>query len=145
MQREDRFTEIERENRILLEKISSIMGKPKQRNNQSQSQKLNRSLNSSIRKRQMQNIEIENAKLLRRLQERRSNYETEKFKQSWRKQKNVIKNMSNYPFIISDRKRKKNSSTQLVPNRDVRTSAIELSKIKTIDGVSFLITIRMGS
>ena len=58
MQREDRFTEIERENRILLEKISSIMGKPKQRNNQSQSQKLNRSLNSSIRKRQMQNIEI---------------------------------------------------------------------------------------
>ena len=58
MQREDRFTEIERENRILLEKISSIMSKPQQRTAQSQSQKLNRSLNSSIRKRQMQNIEI---------------------------------------------------------------------------------------
>lgn len=31
-------------------------------------QKVNRSLNSQLRKRQLQNIEVENAKLLKRLQ-----------------------------------------------------------------------------
>lgn len=34
------------------------MSKPKQRANQSQSQKLNHSLNSTIRKKQLQSIEI---------------------------------------------------------------------------------------
>lgn len=145
MQKEARFTEIERENRILLEKISGIMGKPKRPPAQQNSQpRINGSLNSSFRRRQMQSIEIENAKLLKRLQERKANYETEKFRQSWRKQKSVIKNMSQYPFIIDDRKRKKNSSTQLGPSRNSRGLNVELSKIKTIDGVSFLVTIRMG-
>ena len=91
----------------------------------------------------MQNIQIENAKLLKRLQERKPNYETEKFRQTWRKQKYVIKNLSNYPFIISDRKKKKTNSQSLIP-RDPSSSIVELSKMKTIDGVSFLITIRMG-
>lgn len=64
MQREDKFTEIERENRLLLEKITTIMGK---RRGNSESQ-MNRSLNSNFRKKQSQSIEVENAKMLRRLQ-----------------------------------------------------------------------------
>lgn len=56
MLKEDRFTEIERENRILLTKISSIMGKPVRRKNTDL--KTNQSLNSEFRKRQMQNIEV---------------------------------------------------------------------------------------
>ena len=40
----------------------------------------NGSLNYSIRKRQSQTIEVENAKMLRRLQDRKSDYELHKFK-----------------------------------------------------------------
>jgi hypothetical protein len=37
---------------------------------------MNKSLNSNFRKKQLQNIEIENAKLLKRLQDKKSDYQT---------------------------------------------------------------------
>lgn len=61
----------------------------------------------------MQNIQIENAKMLKRLQDRKANYETQKFKQSWRKQKQVIQNQSNYPFIFNNERRKRSSVSQV--------------------------------
>lgn len=64
---EDRFTEIEKANRILLEKITDIMGK-KRSSSTASGCRINKSLNSSFRKKQLQNIEVENAKLLKRLQ-----------------------------------------------------------------------------
>ena len=82
-----------------------------------QQPKLNKSLNQSFRRRQHQNIEIENAKLLKRLQEKRPNYETQKFKQEWKKQKYVIKNLSNYPFIINDKRKGKRSTSHISNNQ----------------------------
>lgn len=52
-QTEMRFTEIERENRILLEKISTIMNKTKRG---SFNDRNNKSLNSTYRKKQNQDI-----------------------------------------------------------------------------------------
>jgi hypothetical protein len=48
---------------------------------------MNKSLNSNFRKKQLQNIEIENARLLKRLQEKKSDYQAQKLKNEWKKQK----------------------------------------------------------
>ena len=76
MQIEDKFTEIERENRLLLEKITTTMNK--RAVSVSERERPNRSLHGSFRKKQLTNIEVENARMLKRLQERRSSYQTEK-------------------------------------------------------------------
>ena len=67
LQKEARFTEIERGNRILLEKITSIMSKPHNKTI-TQLPRVNKSLNSSYRRKVSQNIEVENAKMLKRIQ-----------------------------------------------------------------------------
>lgn len=43
--------------------------------------RMNKSLNSNFRKKQLQNIEIENARLLKRLQDKKSDYDTGKLKE----------------------------------------------------------------
>ncbi len=63
---------------------------------------MNKSLNSNFRRKQLQNIEVENARLLKRLQDKKSDYEADKLNQEWKKQKEVIKNIANYPLILKD-------------------------------------------
>ena len=69
---EDRFTEIERENRILLEKMSSIMNKKQLKDNSAAI----KSLNGTARKEQMRRITLDNQALLKRLQEKNPCYNT---------------------------------------------------------------------
>ena len=68
---EDRFTEIERENRILLEKMSQIVSSRSQRSASSNRRK---SLNAEARQRQNMQIVMENQALLKRLQEKQPSY-----------------------------------------------------------------------
>lgn len=143
-QKEVRFTEIERENRILLEKITGIMGKNK-RKSFNETSKTNKSLNSGFRRRQLQGIEVENAKFLKRLQEKKSDYETTKYKEDWKKQMNAMKIMANYPFILTDRPRpKRHSIAQL--NHKTRMELPEdtqLVRVRVLNGISFLVTVRL--
>ena len=44
-------------------------------------QRMNKSLNQGFRRKQLQDIEIENAKMLKRLQDKKSDYEAHKLKQ----------------------------------------------------------------
>ncbi len=46
---------------------------------------------------------MENAKLLKRIMDKKSDYDSKKLKEEWKEQKKVIKNIANYPFIIRDR------------------------------------------
>ncbi len=79
MLQENKFTEIERENRYLLQKITHRINKSiSQRDNDKE--KMNRSLNAPFRRKQLENIEVENARLLKRIQERKSDYQTDKLK-----------------------------------------------------------------
>ena len=64
---EDRFTEIERENRILLEKMSQIVNSHGHRSSSTSRRK---SLNNEARKKQNLQIIVENQALLKRLQEK---------------------------------------------------------------------------
>ena len=57
------------------------MSKPQTRQSNTVYVRPNKSLNSTIRRQQFQNIEMENAKMLKRLQDKKPNYETGKLKQ----------------------------------------------------------------
>lgn len=63
---EQRYTEIERENRILLEKMSNIMQNPKP-NLYKPNQDLKKSLNREQRRRDLIKITVENQAILKRL------------------------------------------------------------------------------
>ena len=73
----------------------------------------NGSLNSTFRRRQFVSIEVENAKLLKRLQERKSDYQLDRFKKDWRKTQKMLSNIATYPVIEQITGKKKRRA---VPN-----------------------------
>ena len=75
---EHRFTEIERENRILLEKMSSIMQKPKP-SLYNPKIVIEPSMNREIRRKELIKITIENQAILKRLQAKGATYSVEKW------------------------------------------------------------------
>ena len=102
----DRFTEIERENRILLEKMTVIMNKegalggpsPKWRNQPPASPFMKRSLNFTFRKKQSERVKSENKvsrnlileAFLRRLQDRTSAYNVEKWESEHKERSQLL-------------------------------------------------------
>lgn len=112
---EDRYTEIERENRILLEKMTSIMQKPN-RTSTSFSQdrfanypafQTKKSLNRQQRKQELLKITLENQAILRRLQDKNSNYNVAKWEHEHKMRKDLLKNMSEYPDDYDRKSRKR--------------------------------------
>ncbi len=112
---EDRYTEIERENRILLEKMTSIMQKPN-RTSTSFSQdrfanypsfQTKKSLNRQQRKQELLKITLENQAILRRLQDKNSNYNVAKWEHQHKRRKDLLKNMSEYPEDFDKKSRKR--------------------------------------
>ena len=112
---------------------------------------MGRSLNAPFRRRQLESIEVENARLLKRIQEKKSDYNTKKLKQDWKKQKEVIKNIAFYPFIIRTNngrgtKRRPVSMHKHELNFERGTSLsgeIEMVRARTLEGESFVVTIKM--
>lgn len=151
---ETKFTEIERENRILLEKITGIVNQGSRRTVASTlvvsaASKSPRSLNVTTRRRRLQDIEVSNARLLKRIQERKSDYEVDKLRQEWKKQKEVIKNISSYPVRIWSDKR---AGTSVAVVRQPRLElekvfdvnrTYELSRVKVIDWHTFHVVVRL--
>lgn len=90
----DRFTEIERANRLLLEKMSSIM-------NSKTPQSLpyyKRSLNTEVRKKNMEKIAGDNLAILKRLKCRTPVYSIQKWEKEWRKTEKRLQNMGEFPY-----------------------------------------------
>jgi hypothetical protein len=113
--------------------------------------RMNKSLNSNFRKKQLQNIEIENARLLKRLQDKKSDYDTGKLKEEWKKQKAVIKNIANYPLIIRDgsrRERKRVFSREMdsanLLDRSPLQKDVEMMRIRNFNGTNIIVTVRLG-
>lgn len=102
---------------------------------------MNRSLHEGFRKKQIQGIEAENHRLLRSIQEKKSDYSARRLKEDWQKQKAVIKNIGNFPFILSDGSRhKRHTSRTLEP----KEQPIEMVRIRHVDGVNLVITLKLG-
>ncbi|CAD8159883.1 unnamed protein product [Paramecium octaurelia] len=109
---EERFTEIERENRILLEKIQNIMNNERKRAtsnwqnsnqpaanfNQSQSVHRRQSLNKEKRKKELVRITIENERLMNRLVTKKPNYNTKVILKQTSKQQQLVQQIAEYPL-----------------------------------------------
>ena len=72
---EERFANIERENRMLLEKMSYIIAKKGGVDNKNDSIQYGRSLNKDRRKRELQKITKQNQTILARIQESQPTYD----------------------------------------------------------------------
>lgn len=111
---EDRYTEIERENRILLEKMTSIMQKPNRTSTSFSSDRFNlppnpvskKSLNRASRKQELLKITLENQAILRRLQDKSSNYNVARWENEHRQRQDLLKNMSEYPYELERSKKR---------------------------------------
>lgn len=88
---------------------------------------MNKSLNYPFRKKQIETIDSENFKLLKRLQEKKSSYDTGKLKEDWKKQKEVIKNIANFPFVLRDAPKRQRRRT--VSRKDVNRSSLDCGNI----------------
>ena len=89
---------------------------------------MNKSLNYPFRKKQIENIDSENSKLLKRLQEKKSNYDASKLKEDWKKQKEVIKNIAYFPFVLRDAPKRQRRRT--FSRKDVTRSSLDGGKTR---------------
>ncbi|KAH7479835.1 hypothetical protein PRIC1_008612 [Phytophthora ramorum] len=94
--KEERYAEIERENRILLEKMSTIM-QGDSLDNKNQSIAYGHSLNKGLRKRELQKITSENQAILRRIQMREPTYDHVQWEEDAKKNERYAANIREYP------------------------------------------------
>ncbi|CAG9312223.1 unnamed protein product [Blepharisma stoltei] len=93
---EDRYTEIERENRILLEKMSQIM-QGKGSRSESRNKK---SLNQEKRRRDLVQITIENHAMLKRLQDKQPSYNVHRWEEERKQVEKRLLNICEYPYRL---------------------------------------------
>ena len=96
-----RYTEIERENRILLEKMSNIMQNPKPNlYNPVRVQKA--SLNRISRKKDLMKITVENQAILKRLQEKQPTYSVTKWSREFQEIEKIRNNVCEFPYEFGE-------------------------------------------
>ncbi|XP_055958063.1 LOW QUALITY PROTEIN: uncharacterized protein CFAP97D2 [Patella vulgata] len=92
---EERLTTIERDNRILLEKMAYIMrtrGRVDNKNNYEY-----QSLNREKRQRELLRVAKDNQEILRRITSRQPEYSAKKWDQDWKKNQAFMNNISSFP------------------------------------------------
>lgn len=114
---EERYTEIERENRILLEKMTNILQNQKGAHVgglpaiQSQMQGTSvfsqsnmtlgqpkKSLNREARKRELLKITVENQQILKRLQDKQPSYNVNRWAKEDKERKKILNYICEYPY-----------------------------------------------
>ncbi|XP_077988134.1 sperm axonemal maintenance protein CFAP97D1-like [Glandiceps talaboti] len=93
--KEERLATIERDNRILLEKMSMIMrtqGRVDNRNNYDY-----RSLNREKRQKELLRVTKENQEILRRIMASEPEYDHKKWQKDWHENEELIDDISRYP------------------------------------------------
>jgi E3 ubiquitin-protein ligase TRIP12 len=95
---EERYTEIERENRILLEKMTNIMS---HRGSLKDSRPYRpKSLNRGLRRRKLAEISMENQAILKRLKEKTSQFNFSKWEKDRKVAENRLKYMCEFPYQL---------------------------------------------
>lgn len=117
---EERFTEIERENRILLDKMSQIVNS---RHNRPSSSTRRKSLNIEARKRQNMRIVTENQALLKRLQGKQPSYSVYKWEEERKNTEKRLRNICEFPYTLGayDETLRKSSENRSRQNSRSRT------------------------
>jgi E3 ubiquitin-protein ligase TRIP12 len=112
---EDRYSEIDNENRILLKKMSDIM-KTKNTPRTEQQQQGPQSLNRDSRKKELLRITRENQSILKRIQQAQPQYNHIQWEADHRRNQYYLQNCAEYPRVrISKREM---ATSELVPLQD---------------------------
>jgi len=124
---EERLATIERDNRILLEKMSYIMrtrGRVDNRNNYEY-----KSLNREKRQRELLRVTKENQAILYRINMRRPEYSHQKWQNDWEENQKFMDNISHYPqdWWIKDSEKTPRKSDSEEADKDQSTEDQERS------------------
>lgn len=148
MIQEQRITEIERENKILLDKMTHIATTQSAK----KLPKLSKSLNKEARKRKLVQIAIENQAMMRRIGQKKSNYNHGSWDVQRKKVEKMLVNICEYPYTLGSTQKSfkvcKSPSKQLeTPKssqglRKAGSSDQFTQKQITLNGEKFLIEIR---
>jgi len=95
---EDRYMEIDRENQVLLKKMSAAMKKPNPYTTQAATHKP-QSLNRLGRKMELVRITQENQRMLKAIQAVKPVYDSKKWENNYRKSEVLLKNCCSYPVV----------------------------------------------
>lgn len=136
---EERYSEIDRENRILLKKMTEIMRQqaPAAETPREKRQPGPQSLNRDARKKELLRITKENQSILRRIQQAQPVYNHIEWEGSHRKQASYLKNCAEYPLVLKSARGPSKRSSELTPldlngrpNEELLTSRSEKSGMK---------------
>lgn len=161
---EDRYMEIDRENKVLLGKMSEIMRQPSVFADAPRSEKLSAkgsskghvTLNRNARKQEMTRITLENQRLLKAIQTAQPVYSAKKWEADHKKSEVLLRNCSSFPVITRlPRARSEASVLRQIPpytedvaggggpssptNGSLQDSKFVLKEGKTIGQVYYLI------
>ncbi|XP_010213196.1 PREDICTED: uncharacterized protein C17orf105 homolog, partial [Tinamus guttatus] len=92
---EDRLSVIERDNRLLLEKMSCIMRTKGQIDNKNDYKA--KSLNREKRKKELQRVSQENRAILDRITKSESQYQVQRWYEDWQQAEKYMANITRYP------------------------------------------------
>jgi len=95
---EDRYMEIDRENGILMKKMSQAMKKPNTYTDKPDANKP-ASMNKQARKHDLIRITQENQRMLKAIHSTKPVYDTKRWEESYRKSEALVRNCSTYPVI----------------------------------------------
>ncbi|CAF1019904.1 unnamed protein product [Didymodactylos carnosus] len=112
---EERLATVERDNRILLEKMSTIMrttGRVENRNDYD-----SKSLNHEKRRRELLRVSKENSTMIKRIRNRKADTNREKWERNWSQNMNYANNISKYDADWYERP-KPNSSQSATARQD---------------------------
>jgi hypothetical protein len=122
IKQDERFSQIERENRILLEKMSQ----PSLQFSKSLP-KIGKSLNQEARKKKLVRITIENQALMKRISEKKSAYDLNKWKISRKINEKLLENICEFPYSLGSTQKVFRRSSQFF-NRFSRQSSVGKGK-----------------
>lgn len=97
---EERYSAIERENYLLLDKMSYIMTHPQSFSGKRTKEP--RSLNKEARKRELTRITEENRNILKRIQHKEPYYNHLDWEYERKIQEGYLRNICEYPYVLSD-------------------------------------------
>lgn len=98
---EERYSEIDRENRILLQKMSDIMRQPSF--SMVKEAKGPHSLNKDFRKKELIRITQENQAILKRIQSAQPIYSHIQWEEGHRRNQGYLRNSCEYPLVLRDK------------------------------------------
>lgn len=106
----ENYSKIEKENRLLLQKISDIIDRKENKFLKNSSRKKKRSLNHSFRKKQLEKINKENRRILERIQTSHSMYDQRDWVRASMKQEKLVRSICEYDYILDKSARKQSNN-----------------------------------